>query len=467
MLYFRESEEEIIRAFVSSETKKAMAVYGRRRTGKTELILNYIHETGGAGIVYFQAASFDYDVCLADFKNTLKPYFPDDSLFDAARSFKDLFTYLKVAESSVRLIIIDEFPFIAKKNENVPVEFQWIIDHGLGGIKLVFLGSNQSFMRSQISDSESPLYGRFDEILEVLPFSFKEVNILFPNFEDAVRIYAETGGVAQYVMFYKEYSSITEAEDRLFFNRYGRLFQESHNILSQEFRDVTTYESILRAIGCGEKDSSQIAVKCGTDARGIFAYLTKLESIGAVSAVVNPLSSKKKEKKYRISDNLLRFHFTFIEPNISIIAELGTEARDYVLGSRFSEYLGFVYEDIVRSSCYRFAAAGKLPFMPFTVGKWWGGISINGAWSESEVDLIAYNDSEIIVGECKYRNKAAGIGEFEHLKMKAEFIPVSGRQIHYLIASRSGFTPELEDLYSEYHNALILIDKTDIIGVSA
>lgn len=92
------------------------------------------------------------------------------------------------------------FPFLAKKDENVPVEFQWIIDHGLGSIKLILLGSNLSFMKKQIGNREAPLYGRFDEIMEVRPFTFSQVRSLFPSRDDAMMVYSLTGGVAQYVM---------------------------------------------------------------------------------------------------------------------------------------------------------------------------------------------------------------------------------------------------------------------------
>ena len=119
------------------------------------------------------------------------------------------------------------------KDDHVTVEFQWIIDHGLGSNKLILLGSSLSFMKKQIGDREAPLYGRFNRILELRPFSFDEVHTLFPSFEDAVAVYARTGGVAQYVMLYKAYSSVKEADAALFFTPHGQLFQEAENLLMQ------------------------------------------------------------------------------------------------------------------------------------------------------------------------------------------------------------------------------------------
>ena len=457
MLYFREEEKKLLGKFTQNNTDKAMAVYGRRRTGKTALMTDFVHSFGEHNqCIYFQCASFDYTVCLEDFTEVLQPIVPDTSVLKELHTFRKVFQYLTQIGIAGKIFIIDEFPFLAKRNENVPAEFQWIIDHGLGTNKLILLGSSLSFMKKQIGDREAPLYGRFSRILEIHPFSFQEVNTLFPDFEDAVAVYARTGGVAQYVMLYKEYPSIEEADADLFFNPRGPLFQEAENLLMQEVREVTTYMSILRAIGSGEKESGQIAEKCGMDPRTVFAYLNKLIDLQIVSVLDNPLSGKQKGKRYIISDLLYRFHFSFIEPRISVITVAREKSMPYVLNHRYDEFLGFVYESIIRTQCYEYGLQGRLPFMPFSVGKWWGNIQEEGQWKESEVDVIAYDDQHLVIGECKYRNKAIGASELQSLRIKGQFIQSKGRKIYYLLASKSGFTEELKALQDP---RVILIDQ--------
>lgn len=453
MFYFREKEAARLSNFVSSANKKAMAIYGRRRVGKTELILDHMRNSPQSDIVYFQCTGFDYQSCLADFAATLKPHFNDDSIIDSLRSFKDIFTYVGRISARPMLIVIDEFPFLCKKNEDAAVEFQWIIDHGLGRSKLLLLGSNLSFMKHQITDSAAPLYGRFDEILELQPFTFVELHQLFGNFEEAVDVYAQTGGVAQYVMFYLNYPSAADATADLYFNRDGRLYQEAGNMLMQELREISTYASILRVLAAGNKDSGQIAHKTGLDPRGVYSYLNKLIDLGFVAEVTNQLSDKKRDRRFRVTDASMRFYYNFIEPNASMITALGSASMPYVLGDRYSEYLGSVYEDMIRDSCYDYALRGLLPFMPQHVGKWWGNVRDGSGWHESEVDVVAYDNDNIVIGECKYRNKAIGISELEDLKSKAAFIPTRGRKIYYLLASRSGFTDEVRS------SDAILIDR--------
>ena len=457
MLYFREREKEQLINFTRHPRYKAMAIYGRRRTGKTALVLDYLESNQDVSMAYFQVTTFDYASCLKDFISVLASF--DRRLEPLLRpysTFRDVFTFLSTTQlSHPALIIIDEFPFLAKKNENVAVEFQWIIDHVLKNMKLILLGSNLSFMRKQIQNDQSPLYGRFDVIMEILPFSFFEIHELFPDFEDAVEVFAQTGGVAQYVMYFKDYASVQKASEALLFDRTGRLFLEAPNLLMQEVRDITTYVSILRVIGAAEKDSGKIAKQCGMDQRNIYPYLNKLIDLEIVALVDNPLSAKK-EHRYRISDSFFRFYYSFLEPNVSLISTLREKSRSIILNDQYHEFLGFVYEDIIRANIFQYALDNQLPFVPRSSGKWWGQICKNGIWQESEVDVIAYDDHHLIVGECKYRSKVTGMQELDNLKLKAQFIPAKGRELFFLLASINGFTEEVK-LLRDAH--LILIDR--------
>ena len=457
MLYFRDREKEQLDHFIKQPRYKAMAIYGRRRTGKTALILDYIEDHQDIPLAYFQVTTFDYTSCLNDFISVLSSFNSQlESLLRPYSTFRDVFTFLSATQlNRPTLIIIDEFPFLAKKNENAAVEFQWIIDHALKGLKLILLGSNLSFMRNQIQDDQSPLYGRFDVITEVLPFSFSETHKLFPNFEDAMEVYAQTGGIAQYVMYFKDYPTVQKASEALLFNRTGRLFLEAPNLLMQELRDITTYVSVLRVIGTAEKDSGKIAKQCGLDQRNIYPYLNKLIDLEIIALVDNPLS-KKKEHRYRISDPFFRFYYTFLEPNVSMITTLREKSRDIILNDQYHEFLGFIYEDIIRSNIIQYALDFRLPFVPRATGKWWGQVCTSGNWQESEVDVIAFDDHYLIAGECKYRSKALGIQELDNLKLKAQFIPAKGRELFFLLASKNGFTEEVKHIQDSH---LILIDQ--------
>ena len=72
------------------------------------------------------------------------------------------------------------------------------------------------------------------------------------------------------------------------------------------------------------------------------------------------------------------------------------------------------------------------------------------------MDVIAYDDHHLIVGECKFRSKAAGLQELDTLKLKAQFIPAKNRELFFLLASKNGFTEEVKQLQNSH---LLLIDQ--------
>ena len=78
-----------------------------------------------------------------------------------------------------------------------------------------------------------------------------------------------------------------------------------------------------------------------------------------------------------------------------------------------------------------------------------------GVWKETEIDILAYDEHHLILGECKYRSKAMGLHELDMLKLKGQFVPSKGRELYYLLASKGGFTKEISSLNDPH---LILID---------
>ena len=87
--------------------------------------------------------------------------------------------------------------------------------------------------------------------------------------------------------------------------------------------------------------------------------------------------------------------------------------------------------------------------MPVTVAKWWGNVQNENGWHESEVDLVAYDDKNIILGECKYKSKRVGVNELAELRAKIPFVPVKDRKVYCLLASKGGFTDALDAMKGE------------------
>ena len=461
MFYYRKEEIEKIERFYRMDESKAMAVYGRRRIGKTQLMVQCANHSLKGRMIYYQVSNPSYDVAVEDFKSAIALILGHDLVVQSLKTFKEIFSFLSRILDEQYVFVIDEFPILAKRTEDIDVEFQWIIDHALGKQKIILIGSQLSFMKKQIASKEAPLYGRFDEIIHLMPFSFEEVRGLFQSDEEAMSVYACTGGVAQYVMLFKRYDSVQEAMENLSFNKDGRLFTEANNLLMMELKEPTFYKRILEAIGSTAKTVSQIATKCGMDQRALTTYLAKLVGLDIIYPSESMLAGKRIARRYEISDLLFRFTNSFIEPNISYITIAGSASMKVILNERYQEYLGKVYEELVKRQVLMDGAKGMLPFAPVTAGRWHGNIFEKGNRLESEVDVIAYDQDNVIIGECKYSSKKIGLSVLEKLKQKAVFISAGKRKIYYLLASKEGFT---EELLSRKDDNLILYHSLQLEG---
>ena len=84
--------------------------------------------------------------------------------------------------------------------------------------------------------------------------------------------------------------------------------------------------------------------------------------------------------------------------------------------------------------------------MPNNIGNCYVNVFQDGKWFETEIDVIGINGQNVIIGECKYKNKKIGINELKQLQFKANFLVKSNQNVFYMLASNEGFTKELLEL---------------------
>ena len=95
-------------------------------------------------------------------------------------------------------------------------------------------------------------------LLEALPFVHAK-KFLDQPFPDALRTHLTIGGIPEYLLKAADYASFSEFVEREFFSRFGYFYREPYFILSQEFRELKTYQSILNAIAEGNTAPGAIA----------------------------------------------------------------------------------------------------------------------------------------------------------------------------------------------------------------
>lgn len=119
------------------------------------------------------------------------------------------------------------------------------------------------FMENKVLSEKSPLFGRRDAQIKLEPFNYREAALFVPDYseEDKAVCYGITGGVAKYLSIIDGNRSIDDNIKKLFFHTDGYLYDETRNLLTQEFSDIALANNIIEQIASGENTVNAIAAK--------------------------------------------------------------------------------------------------------------------------------------------------------------------------------------------------------------
>ena len=316
----REKEIERVKEIIELSQKKAQftVVTGRRRIGKTQLLLKATKEH--PTLYFFVTRKAEPFLC-QDFQQEIANKL-NVPVLGTVTSFGKLFQYLMQLSTEKNFtLIIDEFQEFLSVNSSVYSEMQqyWDLNQDKSRMNLIVCGSVYSLMHTIFKDYKAPLFGRATAFLQVRPFKvsvLKEIlNELNPDFsaEDLLALYAFTGGVAKYVKLLADNNSLKFNKMLNFIIREDSPFiTDGKNMLIDEFgRDYAVYFTILSAIARGDNTRNLIETYTGKEVSG---YLTRLENDYALINKTLPIFAKNtvKNVRYAINDNFLTFWFRFI-----------------------------------------------------------------------------------------------------------------------------------------------------------
>jgi hypothetical protein len=383
----REEERALLEREWQSPGGRLIILYGRRRIGKTRLIDEFIRDK--PGILYI-AEDASPHIQIAQLKSRCAEYFGDPLLAGLdIRTWDQLFTYLAQKPLNTRTyFVIDEFTYLIRNDPSILSALQKSWDRNMTGSGwcLLLSGSILSLMSDLALSSTSPLYGRRTRDILLGPLGFSDAKRFFRfPFSDALKVYLSVGGVPEYLLKAGAYDDSDSFYSAEFFNRYGYFYHEPYFILSQEFRELKIYQSVLHAIALGNTSPTSIAQFCGLDTRHVYPYLESMMRLGLVEKEV-PILGNPRQGIYRIRDRVFDFWYRFVFPHRQEI-ETGHEASRV---PDMNPFFGRQFESFVRDEY----AGTVLP--GYRTGHWWH--------KEDEIDLVAVDDlsSSVVFGECKW-----------------------------------------------------------------
>lgn len=319
-IFARERELKILERLYRSGKPEFLAVYGRRRVGKTFLIREFFKGKG----LYFSLTgikgariSKQLRNFVEEFKRVFKPskYTPPKDWFEA---FSQLRKAIETVKGKDRLILFfDELPWLATPRSGFLEDLDHFWNNYVSGnprVVMIVCGSAASWMIKKIIQNKGGLHGRLTAEMRLLPFSLQETEQFLHqqgialNRRAVVDIYMAIGGVPKYLSYVRKGQSALHTINHLCFG--GPLENEFDELYSSLFEHSHRHISIVKTLAKhpGGLTKVEIATKTGLSAGGgMNLVLEELEQSGFILSIRN-FGKQKKESRFRLMDEYSLFY---------------------------------------------------------------------------------------------------------------------------------------------------------------
>ncbi|HSH00890.1 MAG TPA: ATP-binding protein [Anaerolineae bacterium] len=473
MFVGREREIVDLNDVLAQEPPQFILVYGRRRIGKTTLLLQWA-QASGRPYLYWVAARDTPAQLRQSFMQVIWQWvYPNSDATPHFDNWRDIFsTVAQLIGDTPLILILDEFSYAAESDASLPSHLQAAWDHLFKqtNITIVLSGSHISMMTSLVQ-YEAPLYGRFTAQLPVTELSFSALAQFLPNYtaEERVAVYAVTGGVPAYWEQFAQKQTIGQNIRRLFLRRTSMFRNEPFIVVGDVIqRETKNYEAVLKAIANGAHTPQEIGKVLEQTSSYVSPYLKQLESLHLIKRhlpATIPFSKQQTSRKsrYHLADAYLRFYFRFISPNLFLIEQNLDDLLWQKIREQFRAFVGSTaFEQLAQQWVLTQARRGQLPFLPEMVGSYWD--------NSVQIDVVAINWSEkqILLGECKWGDgqiKRQVIRELIELRtpkiLKALPNEGEGWQVGHAFFARKGFTSASQKFATEFNIDLIDLQRLE------
>ena len=401
MFVGREDEIKGIKKVLDFNKKSAMLIYGKRRVGKSCLI-NHILDDYSCHKIYYECLDTSYEENLLHFEDRIKEEF--DNRFVHFASFEDAFEYLKTVRERV-VVVLDEYSYLKQSKEKGYVDsvFQSIIDTMGEQIRLVLLGSSASMMQ-ELLEHENPLFGRFDLIVQLKDFDYYTSSEFYPtkNVKEKIELYSVFGGNPFVNDSLDPQLNLRENIINLIVNQNSSVRSYLENVLLKELSKTGPANMILSSLANGKKKYSVISSLTGLNTAGVLdKQLKNLIKMDVISKK-SPINRENDRKKvfYEITDNLVRFYYTYVFSKRDVIARIGAEAfyELYIMPS-LNTFISYRFEEIARGYFERKVKQGKLKDV-YDIGTYWYDDPVNH--NNGEFDCVLKHKDAYSFYEVKY-----------------------------------------------------------------
>ncbi len=330
----RKKEIETLNRLYNSNEAQFVAIYGRRRVGKTYLVnevfqnrITFKH----AGVSPIETNTFNMKsplkFQLKNFYNSLviSGMKPSKCPKDWMEAFLMLELFLQNKDDGTRqLIFIDELPWLDTPKSSFISAFEafwnnWACSRK--NLMLIVCGSATSWMSDKLINNHGGLYNRLTYEMKLEPFTLKECeeyfayhNVKFSRY-DITSAYMICGGIPYYLSYFYGGYSLAQNIDNLFFKQNAPLANEFNRLFNSIFNNPEFSKALVKTIGSKRIGCSREEIIKDMKIQSNVKLTDALNALISSDFIVKyvPFGETRKREFYKLTDPFCNFYLKFID----------------------------------------------------------------------------------------------------------------------------------------------------------
>lgn len=416
----RLAEKALFAKILGSAQAEFVAVYGRRRVGKTFLIRNFFSKKG----VYFECSGIkdgNLSQQLIHFTKKFSQTFYPTLILQAKKNWQEAFELLtleikKLPKTKKVIIFLDELPWLASPRSQLiqNLDYFWNTEWShLPNCKLIVCGSAAAWMLNNLIHAKGGLYNRITRTILLKPFTLGETKKFLEHKKikltdkQIVDLYMIMGGVPFYLNQLEKSKSLIENINAICFEETGLLYTEFPRLFASLFNSSEHHIALVKAMAkkyYGISFSDLAADTANKPGGRLQERLHELEACGFIQKYL-PYGRTKRDHYYRITDEYTLFYLTWIHKFVE--GAPSPKGANYWLSISQSpkglSWSGLMFEMVVFKHIDHVIKALKLEKTGCLASHWRYQPSSNSGQEGAQIDLVLDRpDNAITLCEIKY-----------------------------------------------------------------